>query len=139
MWEAEGDFKLTANVIDFVTQFRPKYSEAADQFEGIAYSGASGYPDVDGWLNVYVRDGSPRAGHVDANGQPDAKLNQLYASQRSETDPQKRISILQDLQRYAATKMYMLLDPGAATTPRLRGRGWVTLAYLEANRTVCSL
>ena len=115
MWEQGGDFKLASNVVDFVNEFRPNYSQAADQHEGIAFSGASGYPDVDGWLGVYYRDGSPRAGHLDENGKPDAELNRLIVAQRGELDEEKRASLVKEFQRYAATKMYMLNSPGAAT------------------------
>ena len=114
MWEQGGDFKLTSNVVDFVNEFRPNYSQAANQHEGIAFSGASGYPDVDGWLGVYYRDGSPRAGHVDENGQPDPELNRLILAQRSELDEEKRTALVHEFQKYAATKMYMLNSPGSA-------------------------
>ena len=115
MWEKNGDFRLTSNVVDFVNEFRPSYSQNFNKHEGIAFSGASGYPDVDGWLWVYYKDGSPRAGHVDAAGKADAELNRLIVAQRGELDEKKRADLVKDFQRHAAGKMYMLNTPGAAT------------------------
>ena len=119
MWEKNGDFRLTSSVVDFVNEFRPNYSQNFDQHEGIAFSGAQGYPDVDGWLWVYYKDGSPRAGHVDSNGKPDSELNRLITAQRSELDEKKRATLVKDFQRHAASKVYMLNTPGAATEFKL--------------------
>ena len=52
----------------FRQRVRPNYSQNSISITGIAYSGASGYPDVDGWLWVYYKDGSPRAGHLERTG-----------------------------------------------------------------------
>jgi ABC-type transport system substrate-binding protein len=114
MWEEGGLFKLNGSNVDFNSEFRPKYSQGSNKHEGIAYSGASGYPDIDGWLSIYYRSGSERSGHLDASGKPDAELDNLIKKQRGELDPNKRASIIQDFQKYAADKMYMLNDPGAA-------------------------
>jgi len=119
MWEQHGDFKLPANVVDFVNEFRPNYSQNSNKHTGIAYSGASGYPDVDGWLWVYYKDGSPRAGHLGADGKADAELNRLIIAQRGELNEDKRTALLKDFQKYAAEKVYMLNGPGAATQFRL--------------------
>ncbi len=114
MWEEGGLFKLNGSNVDFETEFRPKYSQGGDKHEGIAYSGASGYPDIDGWLTIYYKSGSERSGHLDANGKPDAELDAMIKKQRGEMDPQRRVTLIHDLQKYAASKMYMLNDPGAA-------------------------
>jgi peptide/nickel transport system substrate-binding protein len=115
MWETNNDFRLTSQVVDFVSEFRPKYSQASNKHEGIAYSGASGYPDIDGWLWIYYKSGSERSGHLDSNGQVDATLDDLISKQRVELDSNKRISIVKDIQRHLANKMYMLNEPGRAT------------------------
>ena len=114
MWEEGGLFKLNGSNLDFNSEFRPKYSQGSNKHEGIAYSGASGYPDIDGWLTVYYKSGSERSGHLDANGKPDAELDGMIKKQRGELDPQKRVTVIHDLQKYAASKMYMLNDPGTA-------------------------
>jgi peptide/nickel transport system substrate-binding protein len=115
MWEEGGLFKLNGSNVDFNSEFRPKYSQGSNKHEGIAYSGASGYPDVDGWLTIYYKSGSERSGHLDTGGKVDAELDSLIKRQRGELDVQKRTAIIQDFQKYAANKMYMLNDPGAAT------------------------
>ena len=84
-----------------------------NKHDGIAYNVAAAPPDVDSFLYTYYKSGLIRTGHVDSNGQPDAKLDDFLAKQRSEADVSKRATILKDMQRYAAQKQYLLGVPGA--------------------------
>jgi len=114
MWEANGDFKLAPNKVDFSNDFSPNYTNNANKFDGIASNSTAAPPEVDLQIDGYLRSGQPRTGHVDSNGQPDTKLDDLLTKQRSELDLQKRIAIIQEIQRHAASKMYFLYTPGAA-------------------------
>jgi len=114
MWEANGDFKLKVNTPDYRAEWRPKFHYNYDKHEGIAWGGVQAYPDVDGWLQGYWRSGQERTGHVGADGKPDAKLDDLIAKQRVETDLNKRTSLLQEFQRYAAGTMYLMFGAGSS-------------------------
>ena len=117
MVEEGGDFKLTARDIDYRTDFRGNIRYGFNKHEGVAW-GSSGqdYPDIDGVLQAHYVPDKDRTGELDASGKPDAHLGELIRQQRVEIDAQKRISILQDIQRYVASKMYRLLDAGDALT-----------------------
>jgi peptide/nickel transport system substrate-binding protein len=114
MWEAQNDFKFKINVVDNRSDFQPNYTNNMNKHEGIAYNVAAAPPDVDSFLYTYYKSGLVRTGHVDSNGQPDAKLDDFLAKQRGEADVSKRAVILKDMQRHAAQKQYLLGVPGAA-------------------------
>jgi ABC-type transport system substrate-binding protein len=114
MWEAQNDFKFKINVVDNRSDFQPNYTNNMNKHDGIAYNVAAAPPDVDSFLYTYYKSGLVRTGHVDGNGQPDAKLDDYLAKQRAEADVSKRAVILKDMQRYAAQKQYLLGVPGAA-------------------------
>lgn len=114
MWEAQNDFKFRMNVVDNRSDFQPNYTNNMNRHEGIAYNVAAAPPDVDSFLYTYYKSGLVRTGHVDSNGQPDARLDDLLARQRAKSDVAKRAVILKDLQRHAAQKQYLLHIPGAA-------------------------
>jgi ABC-type transport system substrate-binding protein len=117
MAEEGGGFKLTAKDIDYRSDFRPNVRYGFNKHEGIAW-GSSGqdYPDIDGVLQAHYVPDKDRTGELDASGKPDAKLAEMIRQQRVEVDQQKRITMIQDLQRYLASKMYRLLDAGDALT-----------------------
>ncbi|MPZ48106.1 MAG: hypothetical protein GEU75_02135 [Dehalococcoidia bacterium] len=117
MAEESGDFKLTAKDIDYRTDFRVNVRYGFNKHEGVAW-GSSGqdYPDIDGVLQAHYVPDKDRTGELDATGKPDAKLGDLIRQQRVETDTEKRVTILQDIQRYIASKMYRMLDAGDALT-----------------------
>jgi ABC-type transport system substrate-binding protein len=116
MWESNGDFKLSVKDIDYRSDFRGNVLYGSDKHAGIAWGGTGGedYPDVDGFLLAHWISGQPRTGHVGADGKPDAHLDDLVNQQRRETDLQKRIGIVQELQRYAAAKQYLISTAGDA-------------------------
>ena len=86
MWEAQNDFKFKINVVDNRSDFQPNYTNNMNKHDGIAYNVAAAPPDVDSFLYTYYKSGLVRTGHVDSNGQPDAKLDDFLAKQRSEAD-----------------------------------------------------
>jgi len=131
MLEEKGDFKLKTVTLNYPTEFRPKYFQGSDKHEGIAFMDSAPYPDVDGWLWNWYRSGGERSGHLGPDGKPDAKLDDLVAKQRGEADLQKRQAIIKDIQRYAATKMYVIHNPGDAVGFQL---AWPWLANWNVYR-----
>lgn len=116
MWESGGDFKVNVKDVDYRSDFRLTVLYGSDKHTGLGWggTGAEDYPDVDGFLLAHWISGQQRTGHVGSDGKVDAHLDDLINQQRRESDLQKRIAIVQDFQRYAAGKMYVLSVPGDA-------------------------
>ena len=112
MLEAHGDFKLRQNNPDYQTDFVPKYVYSKGNFNGIYVGATTTHPDPDGSLfSLFHRDGNAQHVALDGNG-GDERMYALVEAQRKEPDRNKRIQIIQDFQRYVATKMYTLPYPG---------------------------
>jgi peptide/nickel transport system substrate-binding protein len=115
MWSANGDFELERNVVDYGTVFLPKYSISGPErtFDGggVALAGVAPFPEPDILLGEwYMKGGTYYKFEPDY---PDnATWESLMASQRTERDAGKRLSVLQDIQRYHAEKMYTIHRPG---------------------------
>ena len=116
MLESGGDFKLDLQDVDYKTVFRPKYRYGSSKFDGMAWMSAGGedYPDPDGFLMALYLSGQTRTGHLLADGTVDKNLDDMILAQRQIDDQQKRVSAMQDLQRYLAQKMYMLPSAGSS-------------------------
>lgn len=113
-WEETGLFRMNVNTQDFTTIIRPQYALGRNNFEGIFTTGASGYADPDGFFSTFVSDTSDRAGHRLPNGQPDMELQRMLERQRVELNNQRRVELIQEIQRYLANKMYFMNEPGSA-------------------------
>jgi peptide/nickel transport system substrate-binding protein len=112
----------TPNLIDYTTQYVPQYITKAGAFDGILFRvgvAASNDPVVwtewryksksgDGWI------GFDAAGVGDASGDPE--VDSIITKARSERDVESRKSLLGDLQRYLAQKMYLISEPGVSDT-----------------------
>jgi ABC-type transport system substrate-binding protein len=114
MWEASGLVKLRINGVDHQSEFTPNYYQSGNKFEGIINHGLGSQPEVDNLLYYLYKSGIPRSGHLDANGQPDTVLDDMLTRQRRETDLQRRVAIVKEIQRYAAGKVYLLHEPGSS-------------------------
>jgi ABC-type transport system substrate-binding protein len=115
-------FKPTANLIDYTTEYLPKYLANAGKFDGIVFRvgvASSNDPVVwtewrfktnsgDGWI------GFDAANKGDGSGDPKVDGDLLKA--RQETDVEKRKAIMTDLQKYLAKTMYIINEPGVADT-----------------------
>jgi peptide/nickel transport system substrate-binding protein len=136
---ANNDFKLRQNNPDYQTEYLPKYwyNPTANDYKGIVCGAYTTFTDVDGYLFAYYHSKSniQRAG-LGAQGDPQA--DSLIEAQRRELDANKRTGILKDVQKYLATKMYMVPWPGQATTftqfwPWVSNRGvyraWLAESY----------
>ena len=102
MLETGGLFKLRTNIVDYQTEWLPKYLYSKGQFDGITLSLTTLFPDVDGYLFAMEHS----RGQYFGRPAPDPKMDQLVDSQRREFDRNKRVELIKDYQRYAATMMY---------------------------------
>jgi ABC-type transport system substrate-binding protein len=133
MWEANGDFKFKTNHPDYRSQWlaaaRPDakpgewngaYHFGRGTYEGIALGSGNDYPDVDGQVQAYFREGSIRQ----MRAYEDKYLDDLVDKQRRELDREKRIEIVKELQRYTAKTMPGMMNPGN-TPPFTLAHPWI--------------
>jgi ABC-type transport system substrate-binding protein len=115
MWNESRLFNFQLNYVDLNSVFRPQYHYNYNRHEGIIIGGGgSSYPDIDGNLQVNFRSGQDRTGYLAADGKADAYVDGLIEKQRVEKDFQKRKALMDEFQRYFASKMYTLFEPGDA-------------------------
>lgn len=116
MWEAGGDFKLKANLVDYTTVFLPRYSISGANRDmeagGVAMAGVAAFPEPDLLLGEWYIPGGTY--YKFENGPSDPQWENLLKAQRTELDAKKRLSLLHDIQKYHAGKMYTIHRPGAA-------------------------
>jgi ABC-type transport system substrate-binding protein len=116
MLEDGGLFKLNQINPDYQTEYLPKIYYGKGDFKGIAIGASTQYPDVDGYMFAYYHTTGARQKVAFQGKNGDAKSDSLIEAQRKELDANKRIAIIQDWQRYMATKMLMIPFPGQAET-----------------------
>jgi peptide/nickel transport system substrate-binding protein len=117
MWQAHGDFDFKPNVVDYSPVFLPKYSinSANRTFDGggVAIAGVAPFPDPDILLGEwYMPSGTYYKFEPDYPN--DAHWESLMQAQRNERDPAKRASILNDVQRHHAARMFTIHRPAFA-------------------------
>ena len=116
----EAGFKPQTNLIDYTTEYLPKYLTSAGKFEGIVYrSGVASGNNAVIWLDWRYRSGGgdgwigfDAAGKGDGSGDP--QVDQLILKARAEVDTEKRRALVYDLQRYLAKAQYAISEPGTA-------------------------
>jgi peptide/nickel transport system substrate-binding protein len=102
MLETEGAFKLRTNIVDYQTVWLPKYLYSKGDFDGITLTLCTLFPDVDGYLFAMEH----QRGQYIRRPFTDSKMDDLVDKQRREFDRERRIDLIKEYQRYAATKMY---------------------------------
>ena len=136
--QTELGIKFTNNLIDYQTDFIPRYRDVNGQFEGIAYR--SGPPptssDAVGVLTFWYYSkagtsflGFDAGGKGDGSGDPQVDAQIKKAQQ--EFDTAKRKQITQELDRYLAQKAYVIQGLGGASTFTL---AWDAVRNFEAYR-----
>jgi ABC-type transport system substrate-binding protein len=119
---AEAGFKFTPNIIDYQTEFIPNYRDTKGEFEGVSYK--SGPPatssDPVGQHSFFYYSkagvsfyGFDAAGKGDHSGDP--HVDQTIEKAQQELDNEKRKSLMLDLDRYLAQKMYAINGLGGAS------------------------
>jgi ABC-type transport system substrate-binding protein len=117
----EAGFTFVTNNPAFNTEWAPKYRDARGNFEGLAYRGFSvSAPDaIERLASEFLSSpGLLTFTGFDANGRGDYSgdpaLEEMILKGRKETDTEQRRSIVKEIQRYAAKKLYNLHPLGAA-------------------------
>jgi ABC-type transport system substrate-binding protein len=102
MLEAGDDFKLKVDAVDYNGVFRFGFSNAPGNYDGMAPTPTSPKANID----QFIFAGYHSKGSRNKFPGGDPKFDDLVSKQRSEPDQSKRVQYVQELQRYAATKMY---------------------------------
>jgi ABC-type transport system substrate-binding protein len=118
---AEAGFKYKNNVIDYQTEFLPKYRDAQGQHEGLTYKQGprpSEDPAARTEFDFYSKSGQNFLG-FDANGKGDRSgdpfVDGLLVKARGEVDEKRRKAMLQELRNYLGKTMYGIRWPGGAS------------------------
>jgi ABC-type transport system substrate-binding protein len=115
MWEETGNFKMALRTYtNYPAEFLGPFVNGNNRWNGIAANLSGSRAEVDALLFEYLYYNGRRAGHVGADGKPDATLQGLIEQQRVERDVKKRASIVADIQRHVSTHMYFMWNPGQA-------------------------
>lgn len=117
-FEADGLFKLKQVNPPYATEYLPKYYWNKADFNGIAVGATTDYPaDPDGHIFAYYHSKGARQ-KVAFKGTEtiDAKSDSMIEAQRQELDPQKRIQLIKDWQKYVATTMPTVPFPGVTSS-----------------------
>jgi peptide/nickel transport system substrate-binding protein len=117
----DAGFRPQTNIIDYTTEYLPKYRDGQGKFEGWAYrSGVAAAMDAVAYYEWRFFSkggvgflGFDAAGKGDASGDP--YVDDLIVRARSEVDTEKRRSMVFDLQRHLAKAMYCVLPAGTGT------------------------
>ncbi len=115
--EADGLFKLKQVNPPYATEYLPKYYWNKADFKGIAVAATTDYPgDPDGHIFAYYHSkGSRQKVAFKGTDTIDAKSDKMIEDQRREMDPQKRMQMIKDWQKYVATTMPTIPFPSTTT------------------------
>jgi ABC-type transport system substrate-binding protein len=119
----EAGFKVSVNLVDYASEYIPRFRDGAGKFEGWSYT--VGSPDSEDpmaltTLIVYSKAaaslfaGFDAAGRGDGSG--DTAVDSLVERSRAELDVDKRRGVAHELQRYLAKAMYYTPFPGSSTS-----------------------
>ena len=127
----DAGFRPIIDAVNFNTDWRPKFADARGKFSGMSFIVDSGGVEPSTFLYLhYNAKGSLNHGY-DPDGQSrflgDPTLNDLTVKARLEQDEEKRKSIVHEIQKYEAKKVYFPRLGGGAKLfdlgwPALRGR-----------------
>jgi ABC-type transport system substrate-binding protein len=120
MMNDSGLFNFHINIVDYRSEWRPKYHYGFNKHEGLARISGGDGPEIDpilqAWWKSGQETGADRRGHVLPDLTADNFINDLIAKQRIEPDTNKRQELLNEFQRYAAKQAYMFWGPGDSTS-----------------------
>src|SRR5262249_37768369 len=111
MWQNQGDFAFNANVVDYNSVFLPRFSiniaNRTCEGGGVAMGGVVPFPEPDILFGEWYMPGGTYY-KFEPDYPADPRWDSLMKSQRSEFDPAKRVGLLQEIQRYHASKMFTI-------------------------------
>lgn len=105
------DFNLEdVSVLTYEPTFNQQVRESKGKFDGVAYVGWGENGDPEHTVGgIFAPNAAP---NMQIGLGEDKELNRLVLGQVREIDRNKRVQMLKDLQKYLATKMYALPQPG---------------------------
>jgi len=114
--------KPQVNLIDYTTEYLPKYLSNAGKFDGLLYrTGVASANDAVVWLDWRYKTqggdgwiGFDAAGKGDGSGDP--QVDALLTKARQEVDINKRKELVNEVQRYLGKAAYAISLPGSADT-----------------------
>jgi ABC-type transport system substrate-binding protein len=120
---AEAGFRITPDPIDYNRDYIPVYRDGQGQYDGWAYHTVSGHAPLrvspvsglaaEYWSKAGVTfKGFSTTGKNDKAGDP--QVDSMVERARLEFDVEKRRTLVNDLQKYLAQKMYSRMWPGGA-------------------------
>jgi len=120
---AAADLAKIGVTVEFKPEEYGKYISTTylGKFEKMAMGPQAPGNEVDDWLySGYFPEQPHNRSHV-----TDAELNKMLVAQRRELDPQKRLAIIHDIQRYLADKAYYVYLPTSSQyithAPQVKG------------------
>jgi peptide/nickel transport system substrate-binding protein len=130
-------FKVSPKVIDYTAEYVPILRDSNGKFEGWGYrAGGSPANDAVAYLSTlyHSKYGGPGFLGFDVNGKGDGsgdpEIDSALNKARAETDSNKRLALVHDVQRMLAKHMYMVpAVPGQATGFQV---AWPALANFQA-------
>jgi ABC-type transport system substrate-binding protein len=114
------DAGLKPNIVpvNFNTDFRPKFTLAKGDFDGMCYVPAVGPPDPGEYLSAHYHTNGTWFNGFDPDGAltraGDPWMNKTIEEMRREFDEKKRIALAHEFQRYDAKTTYFTRWPGTA-------------------------
>jgi peptide/nickel transport system substrate-binding protein len=132
---AEIGISSRINQVDYATEYVPNIRDGHGQYEGWSYhtnAGGTGIGPVGILANEYWSKGGgafkgfSTSGKNDQSGDP--QVNSMIERARLERDTEKRRTLVYDIQRYLAGKMYGMTLPGGSTGFTL---AWPALANFQ--------
>lgn len=121
----QGGIKVKPNVVDYDTEYNPRYLNGKANYDGLAMLPSSAGPDIDThFASKYTVNG--RATYI---AEPLGPITELITAQRKEFDTNKRNAIIKDIQKQLAVQMAAVPVGGlsldfALQWPYLGNRGW---------------
>ena len=122
-FNAEAGIRFTNNLVDYQTEFLPKYRDSSGNFEGISYR--SGPPPASGdpvaqmhyWYHSKAGNsfmGFDVGGKGDFSGDP--QVDQAIEKAQQEPDTERRRTLITDLVKYLGQKQYSLQGIAGSTS-----------------------
>lgn len=113
MIEESGVFKIQRNPLPYATEFFPKIYQGKGNFQGMSTAPHSGRTEI-GLTLFPTHHSEGGSTHVPVGSKKDVELDRLIDAQFKEFDNQKRITLIQDIQKHMAKGMHFVPYAGSA-------------------------
>jgi peptide/nickel transport system substrate-binding protein len=122
MLQATGDFQFTINILE-ITDWITNIDTVHGDFDGISIKN---YVETTDWdYTIFLKYHPSSSDFWMGIGGEDPKMTDYVNRQRRELDPEKRIEILKEWQKYDAQQMYYIPNKPASWKPFYVAQPWV--------------